>query len=133
SPKTPPGGSYRIPQKGQLQIVIKNPNKTAVKLFLVPYDLKDMEPGTKTFIRQRSYSTGPVIEMPIASSPSSGPGVSQKSPLKLDNANDRPTLRYLIHLHICCPSRGRYYLYKSIRVVFANRVPDGKEKLINEI
>jgi hypothetical protein len=133
SPRAPPGGSYRIPQKGQLQIVIKNPNKTAVKLFLVPYDLKDMEPGTKTFIRQRSYSTGPIMEMPIASGPSSGPDVSQKSSLKLENAKDRPTLRYLIHLHICCPSRGRYYLYKSIRVVFANRVPDGKEKLINDI
>ncbi|KAH0538061.1 hypothetical protein FGG08_005323 [Glutinoglossum americanum] len=136
SPKAPPGGSYRIPQKGQLQIVIKNPNKTAVKLFLVPYDLKDMEPGMKTFIRQRSYSTGPIMETPIASGSSPGPGISQKSSpmhLKLENAKDRPTLRYLIHLHICCPSRGRYYLYKSIRVVFANRVPDGKEKLINEI
>src|SRR5205814_32911 len=61
SPRAPPGGSYRIPQKGQIQIVIKNPNKTAVKLFLVPYDLQGMEAGTKTFIRQRSYSTGPVI------------------------------------------------------------------------
>ena len=50
-----------------------------------------------------------------------------------DDPNDRPILRYLIHLHICCPSKGRYYLYKSIRVVFANRVPDGKEKLRNEI
>ncbi|KAG0649200.1 hypothetical protein D0Z07_4495 [Hyphodiscus hymeniophilus] len=41
SPRAPPGGSYRIPEKGQLQIIIKNPNKTAVKLFLVPYDLAD--------------------------------------------------------------------------------------------
>jgi Domain of unknown function (DUF4210)/Chromosome segregation during meiosis len=136
SPKAPPGGSYRIPQKGQLQIVIKNPNKTAVKLFLVPYDLKDMEPGTKTFIRQRSYSTGPIIEMPIATTPPSSLDASKRTTpmdLKTGNSKDRPTLRYLIHLHICCPSRGRYYLYKSIRVVFANRVPDGKEKLINEI
>jgi len=42
-------------------------------------------------------------------------------------------LRYLIHLHICSPSRSRYYLHRSIRVVFANRVPDGKEKLRNEL
>ncbi|PVH86022.1 hypothetical protein DL98DRAFT_511105 [Cadophora sp. DSE1049] len=119
SPRAPPGGSYRIPETGQLQIIIKNPNKTAVKLFLVPYDLTGMEPGTKTFIRQRSYSAGPIIDMPISA--------VQSSPL------DRPTLRYLIHLHICSPSRGRFYLYKSIRVVFANRVPDGKEKLRNEI
>ncbi|KAK7531228.1 hypothetical protein IWX49DRAFT_512370 [Phyllosticta citricarpa] len=129
--KCPPGGSYRIPQKGQLQIVIKNPNKTAVKLFLVPYDLSDMEPGHKTFIRQRSYSAGPIIDMPVSSrSNLVNPGASLSAS---DDPNDRPTLRYLIHLHICCPSKDRYYLYKSIRVVFANRVPDGKEKLRNEI
>ena len=118
SPRAPPGGSYRIPEKGQLQIIIKNQNKTAVKLFLVPYDLAGMEPGTKTFIRQRCYSAGPIIDsVPTASDLGS---------------TDRPTLRYLVHLHICSPARGRYYLYKSIRVVFANRVPDGKEKLRNE-
>ncbi|KAI1747545.1 hypothetical protein F4782DRAFT_520728 [Xylaria castorea] len=119
SPRAPPGGSYRIPEKGQIQIIIKNPNKTAVKLFLVPYDLAGMEPGTKTFIRQRSYSNGPIIDnMPD---------------LKGNSSADRPILRYLVHLHICCLSRGRFYLYKTIRVVFANRVPDGKEKLQNEI
>lgn len=118
SPRAPPGGSYRIPGKGQIQIVIKNPNKTAVKLFLVPYDLVGMEPGTKTFIRQRSYSAGPIIE--------NAPGL--EDPV----GPDKPILRYLVHLHICCPARGRYYLYKSIRIVFANRVPDGKEKLRNE-
>jgi len=116
SPRAPPGGSYRIPEKGQLQIIIKNPNKTAVKLFLVPYDLAGMEPGTKTFIRQRSYSAGPIIDGPIS-----------------PQLTDRPILRYLVHLHICSPSRGRFYLYKSVRLVFANRVPDGKEKLKNEI
>ncbi|CAK7567657.1 MAG: hypothetical protein SEPTF4163_005625, partial [Sporothrix epigloea] len=116
--KAPPGGSYRIPEQGQLQIIIKNQNKTAVKLFLIPYDLKDMEPGKKTFIRQRSYSAGSIIDnMPVTNGASS----------------ERPVLRYLIHLHICCPSRGRYYLYKSIRVVFANRVLDGKENLRNEL
>lgn len=123
SPRAPPGGSYRIPEKGQLQIIIKNPNKTAVKLFLVPYDLAGMEPGTKTFIRQRIYSAGPIIDTVLSSSPQT----STPNPL------DRPTLRYLVHLHICSPSRGRFYLYKSIRVVFANRVPDGKEKLRSEI
>ena len=117
-PRAPPGGSYRIPQQGQLQIIIKNQNKTAVKLFLIPYDLSTMEPGTKTFIRQRSYSGGPIID---------------SVPALKDPSADRPILRYLVHLHICCPSRGRYYLYKSIRVVFANRVPDGKEKLRNEV
>lgn len=116
-PRAPPGGSYRIPEQGQLQIIIKNQNKTAVKLFLIPYDLTGMEPGTKTFIRQRSYSNGPIID---------DDRVSKVDPL------NRPMLRYLIHLHICCPSKGRFYLYKSVRIVFANRVPEGKEKLRNE-
>jgi hypothetical protein len=118
SPKAPPGGSYRIPEKGRIQIIIKNQNKTAVKLFLVGYDLTGMEPGTKTFIRQRSYSAGPIV--------SDLPGGQEAG------SDERPVLRYLIHLHICCPSKGRFYLYRSIRIVFANRVPDGKEKLRNE-
>lgn len=133
SPKVPPGGCYRIPPQGQLQIVLKNPNKTAVKLFLVPYDFSDMEPGQKTFIRQRSYSAGPIIDMPTAARRNLGTDRPEAALSNSDDPNDRPILRYLIHLHICCPSKGRYYLYKSIRVVFANRVPDGKEKLRNEI
>ena len=125
----PAGGSYRIPQQGQLQILIKSPNKTAVKLFLVPYDLSGMEPGTKTFVRQRCYSTGPVIEKPLSSkavnSSTSEPLVSAKK--------DKASLRYLIQFNICCPSKGRFFLYKSIQVVFANRVPDNKEGLRNEL
>ena len=119
----PPRGSYRIPEQGQLQIIIKNPNKTAVKLFLIPYDLSGMEPGTKTFVRQRSYSADPVIDSPLA----------PKSHLDQAFRAGKPTLRYLIHLNICSPSKGRFYLYQQIRVVFANRVPDNKEQLRNEI
>ncbi|KAI5785107.1 hypothetical protein DFH27DRAFT_528637 [Peziza echinospora] len=123
SRKRLPFGGYRIPQQGQLQIVIKNPNKTAVKLFLVPYDLCDMEPGTKTFLRQKAYASGNAILEEIMP-------LSDDSKLRI---RPQESLRYLIHLHICCPSRGRFYLYRNIRVVFANRVPDGKEKLRNEI
>lgn len=123
APRAPPGGSYRIPEKGQLQIIIKNPNNTAIKLFLVPYDLADMASGTKTFIRQRIYSAGPFIDAPLSAT---------SAPI-LQPPTGRPILRYLIHLHICCPSKTRFYLYKTIRVVFANRVPDGKETLRSEI
>ncbi|KAJ5676994.1 uncharacterized protein N7477_002627 [Penicillium maclennaniae] len=133
SPKCPPGGCYRIPQQGQLQIIIKNPHKTAVKLFLVPYDLTDMEPGTKTFIRQRSYSAGPIIDMPLSARKNFGTDRPEASLNATEDPRDKPILRYLIHLNICCPTRGRFYLHSSVRVVFANRVPDGKEKLRNEI
>ncbi|KAI5814262.1 hypothetical protein BZA77DRAFT_319417 [Pyronema omphalodes] len=125
--KAPPGvgGCYRIPQRGQLQIVIKNPNKTAVKLFVIPYDLEDMEPGTKTFIRQKAYSAGSV-EAPITDS-----GSASSAPLS--RLKEKDSLRYLIHLHIVCPAKGRFYLFRNIRVVFANRVPDDKAQLRNEV
>lgn len=123
--KAPPGGCYRIPQEGQIQVIIKNPNKTAVKLYLVPYDLTGMEPGMKTFVRQRSYSAGPLLDNPITS--------DLESQQKFDSLQDKHILRYLIHLKICCLSTDRFYLYDTVRVVFANRVPDGKEKLRNEM
>ena len=126
----PPGGSYRIPQQGQLQIIIKNPNKTAVKLFLVPYDLDGMEAGTKTFIRQRCYTAAPVTSSFLTSRRLSDAGSSE---IAGRGSLRKPSLRYLIHLNICSPSKGRFYLYQHIRVVFANRVPDNKEHLQNEI
>ncbi len=126
----PPGGSYRIPQQGQLQIIIKNPNKTAVKLFLVPYDLDGMEAGTKTFIRQRCYSTEPIVSSSVTSKPVLDRGLSSNAG---HGSQKKPSLRYLIHLNICSPSKGRFFLYQHIRVVFANRVPDNKEQLQNEI
>ena len=92
-----------------------------------------MEPGQKTFIRQRSYSAVPIIDMPLSSRTNLGTDRPEAALNSSDDPNERPMLRYLVHLHICCPSKGRYFLYKSIRVVFANRVPDGKEKLRNEI
>lgn len=119
------GGAYRVPQKGQLQVIIKNPNKTAVKLFLVPYDLEGMVPGTKTFIRQRSYSSGPIIE---AATPEKQADFVARDPL-----STKDILRYLIHLKFCCTTKNHFYLYDNIRVVFANRAPDDKEKLRTEL
>ena len=127
-PDVPPGGSYRIPQKGQLQIIIKNPNKTAVKLFLVPYDLTGMEAGTKTFIRQRCYCSGSPVDDALSST-----GDESVRAATAYEPSKKPTLRYLIHVNICSPSKGRFYLYHHIRVVFANRVPDNKEQLQNDI
>ncbi|KAI9594093.1 hypothetical protein BDF19DRAFT_414805 [Syncephalis fuscata] len=109
---------YRIPTAGQLQVVIKNPNKTAIKLFLVPYDFSDMPIGTKTFIRQKSYAQ-----------PASDATTTTTTNSQSNNGNNRPVLRYAIQLQVCSPSRGRIYLYKHIRVVFSHRVPDGSEKL----
>ncbi|KAK6371265.1 uncharacterized protein PV06_03994 [Exophiala oligosperma] len=123
--KVPTGGAYRVPQQGQLQIIIKNPNKTAVKLFLIPYDLEGMTQGTKTFVRQRSFSSGPILENALTE--------TRVNPSAYDPLSNKDILRYLIHLKFCSTGKGRFYLYDNIRVVFANRVPDGKEKLRNEV
>ncbi|CAO3644550.1 unnamed protein product [Cunninghamella blakesleeana] len=97
-----PSPGYRIPSKGQLQIAIKNPNKGLVKLFLIPYDVSKMPRQMKTFLRQKSYST----------SSSSSPSV----------------LKYAIHIQLCRTEKNRVYLYKHIRVVFANRCMDAREQ-----
>ncbi|KAF1808181.1 hypothetical protein P152DRAFT_254874 [Eremomyces bilateralis CBS 781.70] len=116
-PITTPVGGYRIPPQGHLQIIIKNPHKTAVKLFRVPYDVSDMPVGTKTFVRQRSF---------VESTEAWEPGMGG---MNATQSASRAPLRYLVHLNICCTAPKRHWLYGDIRVVFANRVPDGKESL----
>ncbi|KAI8577008.1 hypothetical protein K450DRAFT_253942 [Umbelopsis ramanniana AG] len=100
-------GYYRLPPQGQIQIVIKNPNKTAVKLFLVPYDLCDMPAGTKTFLRQKSFG------LP-------------------DDQEEGGKLRYAIHLQVCCSEKKHLYLFKHIRVVFSNRASSEKLRVVCE-
>ncbi|OUM68819.1 hypothetical protein PIROE2DRAFT_23839, partial [Piromyces sp. E2] len=73
-----------------------NPSKTAVKVFLIPYDFRDMPPNTKTFIRQKSYLK------------------DSRNP-----HDPKSSLRYAIHLQFVSPSKKRLYLCKSLRVVFA--------------
>ncbi|POS86972.1 hypothetical protein EPUL_001116 [Erysiphe pulchra] len=119
----PPTGGYRIPKIGQVQIIIRNLNKTPVKVFLVPYNLSEMNPGTKTFIRQRSYLTKTFIEEPLR--PNSN---SSKT-----NSTNLQILHSLAHIQICSPSRNRFYLYKCIRLVFENRITDCGENLRMEV
>lgn len=100
---------YRIPPKGQIQVVIKNANQTAVKLFLVPYDLSDMPPGSKTFIRQKSYDTAASATSSSSSPSSSATGLAP--PAQSDSSpagRTKETLRYAIHLQFCAvPAKPR--------------------------
>jgi len=95
--------TYRIPSAGIIQFTIFNPSKTPIKTFLVRYDIHDMPPYSKTFIRQKIYSD-----------------TSSATPSKL---------HYAIHLRIKSTQKRHYYLYKEARIVFPHRVPDDSENL----
>ncbi|EGF80175.1 hypothetical protein BATDEDRAFT_88597 [Batrachochytrium dendrobatidis JAM81] len=155
--KQPDHSGYRLPFKGQLQVVIKNPSRTAVKVFLVPYDLRDMPAGSKTFMRQKSYALLPARspfkntgagkegrEVPAFNSSQSSNAefpsfeatakpCQQQSTRQSSRANiHTPTsdrLRYAMHLQFVCTEKRRLYLCKSIRVVFSHRAPDSDECL----
>lgn len=85
---------YRIPKQGQIQIVVSNSQRTAVQLYLVPYDLRKMPQNTKTFLRQKIYEQNP------------------------------KSLVQTVHLQVACPQgdKQRLYLYGEIRLAFQNRV-----------
>lgn len=100
-------GRYRVPANGVLQVLVSNPERTGVKVFMVKYDLRDMPPNTHTFLRQRTYvgqSHGPIT------SPTPG-----KSP------------QYAIHVRFMSSKSGKIYLHKDIRILFTPRAPDMTE------
>ena len=78
-----------------------------MKVFLIPYDLKDIKSGQKTFQRQKIYGT--------SKSESTKP------------ANEH--LRFAIHLQFMCDSKGNMFLGRIARVVFSQRGVDGDERL----
>ncbi|BGO98569.1 hypothetical protein RTG_00908 [Rhodotorula toruloides ATCC 204091] len=118
SRKIPKFPGYQVPARGQIQLVLKNSQQTAFKPFLIPYDLSGLErggAGGRTFLRQKSYS--------------------------VEGTDDKGKLRFAVHLVFCSPpassskksgkdgSTPKYYLYRSIRLVFASRGLDLSDKL----
>ncbi|SJX62667.1 uncharacterized protein SRS1_16564 [Sporisorium reilianum f. sp. reilianum] len=154
---------YAVPPKGQIQLIVKYPDLNAVKLFLVPYDLTDMQPGTKTFLRQKTIAR-PGTASNDDDNPS-GPRASPSNP----RVPTREALRFAIHLQFCCPpvtakhddhqagfdgsdSRRfrqradaaqksstraarspKIFLHKTIRLVFGARATDSSEKLVDQV
>lgn len=93
---------YAVPPKGQIQLIVKYPDLNAVKLFLVPYDLTDMQPGTKTFVRQKTTARpGPATTTAASSSDETQSG-NRASPAN-PRTPTREALRFAIHLQFCCP------------------------------
>ena len=87
--------------------MIKNPKSNAIKVFLVPYDFREMPNNSKTFLRQKSYCI-------------------PKNP-KTPSQEDR--LRFAIHLNFYMNSKKHLLLMSAIRVVFSPRPIETDETL----
>lgn len=74
--------------------MIRNAHKTSVKVFLVPYDFKDMPINSKTFIRQKSY-------------------------VGFSEGEER--MRYAIHVSFVNSGKNQLFLASGVRVVFVSR------------
>jgi len=46
---------YQVPRRGTVQLTLFNPQGTVVKMFVILFDLEEMPPNSKTFLRQRTY------------------------------------------------------------------------------
>eukprot|EP00912_Choanoflagellata_sp_UC4_P002516 UC4_evm6s1590 len=101
-------GLYALPRSGTVQLMVMNPQRTGIKIFMVPFNFHDMPPMSRTFIRQRTMSYA-----------------SSKMPITLNsNVDPKKVLRYAIHLRFVSSKKGNIYLHKNIRFVLASRSSD---------
>ncbi|CAF1620885.1 unnamed protein product [Rotaria sp. Silwood1] len=116
-----PKRGYHAPTKGTITLALLNPNGTAIHLFLIIYDLSDMPPDHRTFIRQR------VVLMPE----NTGDGT------KNERSSSNGNLRYLAHIRFVTSQTGKLYMHSDIRLIFArnkldydDRTAGGKAQLV---
>jgi hypothetical protein len=89
-------GGYRVPPKGQVQLVIKNQLGTVMKILAIPYDLKDMPPGTQAPLRRVWYGEAthePHLEQAAR-------GTQDKD----EDIHPKEVIRYAVHLKFVSPS-----------------------------
>ncbi|KAI8069458.1 hypothetical protein BC940DRAFT_26470 [Gongronella butleri] len=121
-----PGRGYRVPAQGQVQLAVYNQNNVLIKLFLVPYDVRDMPPGHKTFLRQKSYE----MHRAPAASVGKAAGSQATTVSNCSPAVATGPLRYAVHLQLrrsSKPGKVKVYLYHQMRVIFVNRRMDASE------
>lgn len=108
---------YEIPSEGRLQVMIRNPSRTAVKVFLVQYNFRDMPLNSRTFVRQKTYVS--IKDKQVKS--------STEGDFKDVNDDNKPKLRYAIRVPVYRNAYGDIFVGPNLRVVFSHRAPDPDE------
>lgn len=109
-----PRKGYSIPLTGTVQATLLNPLGLVVRMFVVPYDFRDMPAMSQTFIRQRVLS-------------SHDDRVTDVELNKLTTAQQMKLLRYAIHLRykyiyyiMMMASYFIFYLLNPFRLQISN-------------
>nr|XP_039255413.1 protein FAM214A-like [Styela clava] len=105
---------YHIPRKGTIQLTLFNPNSSVVKVFVILYDVSDMPPGQKTFLRHRIYSkptsdldyNGNVVKNGDANVPK-------------ENASKSKCLRYFVNLWLESSKTNKVYIHGDVKILFS--------------
>ncbi|XP_050089073.1 serine-rich adhesin for platelets [Anopheles aquasalis] len=105
-----PRKGYSIPRTGTVQATLLNPLGTVVRMFVVPYDFRDMPAMSTTFIRQR------ILACDESSLQLLGKNIEQ-----LSNAEQMKLLRYAIHLRFQTSRSGKLSLHTDIRLLISRR------------
>lgn len=85
-----PRKGYSIPRVGTVQATLLNPHGLVVRMFVVPYDLRDMPNMHQTFIRQRVLAFDERLATMRDGTAANVCGLTTGEQMKL--------LRYAIHL-----------------------------------
>lgn len=94
---------FALPFKGQLQIMIRNLNNTVIKIFILPFDFRDMPAFSKTFLRQKAFGS----------------------------CKNMKRLKHAIHVNFEKIGNNSLSLVSPLRVVFSSN--SGEEKIENHI
>lgn len=112
-----PRKGYSIPRQGTVQVTLLNPLGTVVRMFVVPYDFRDMPAVSTTFIRQRILA----YEDTNKGTTTTGTVGSASGVEQLSNAEQMKLLRYAIHLRFQTSRSGKLSLHTDIRLLISRR------------
>ncbi|XP_016979470.1 uncharacterized protein LOC108044831 [Drosophila rhopaloa] len=118
-----PRKGYSVPRTGTVQATLLNPMGTVVRMFVIPYDMRDMPPLHRTFIRQR------ILAEELSQDQDAGPKMPRSPTVtsttsKLGHfisAEQMKRLRYSIHLRFQTSRSGRLCLHTDIRLLISRR------------